>query len=76
MVYLGHVENGAIVLDESASLPEGAGVRIELAASEEQDEMAIPTLSERLARVIGKAEGLPSDWAERHDAYLRKAYGE
>jgi len=75
MTYTGHVENGAIVLDEPVALPDGAAVKIELAALEENDAMAIPTLSERLASVIGKAEGLPADWSENHDAYLRKAYG-
>jgi hypothetical protein len=32
MVFVGHVENGNIVLDESATLPEGAKVRIEVLA--------------------------------------------
>ncbi len=31
MTFKGHVENGTIVLDEPAVLPEGAPVRIELA---------------------------------------------
>jgi len=30
MVYHGHIENGAIVLDASAELPEGAAVKVEL----------------------------------------------
>ena len=30
MMFAGHVENGNIVLDESATLPEGAKVRIEV----------------------------------------------
>jgi hypothetical protein len=76
MTYSGHVENGAIVLDQPVTLPDGVTVKIELVALEEKDAEAIPTLAERLACVIGKAEGLPLDWSENHDAYLRKAYGE
>jgi predicted DNA-binding antitoxin AbrB/MazE fold protein len=72
MVYKGHVENGVIRVDDPVELPEGAIVRIELAVppiSEEED--STPTLAEQLASVIGKAEGLPQDWSENHDAYLR-----
>ena len=76
MTYKGHIANGAVVLDDPVTLPDGVAVKIELAALEEKDAMVIPTLSERLARVIGKAEGLPTDWSENHDAYLRKEYGQ
>ncbi len=31
MTYMGHVEDGAIVLDEPVALPDGAVVKIELA---------------------------------------------
>ena len=31
MVYVGHVRNGAIVLDEPVALPDGAAVKIEFA---------------------------------------------
>ena len=76
MAYKGHVENGAVVLDEPINLPEGAVVRIELAAlGGAGDAEAIPTLAERLASVIGKAEGLPADWSENHDKYLREEHG-
>ena len=77
MVYKGHVKNGAIVLDEPANLPEGAVVRVELAGPEEvEDTEEIPTLAERLAPVIGKAEGLPADWSDNHDKYLREEHGQ
>ena len=76
MTYKGHVRNGAIVLDEPINLPEGAIIIFEVAKVESsEDVQEIPTLAERLASVIGKAEGLPADWAENHDAYLRKAHG-
>ena len=63
MTYRGHVENGVIVLDEPAKLPEGALVRVSL-----DDEGEGPTLAERLRDVIGIGEG-PPDLAEHHDHY-------
>lgn len=76
MAYRGHVKNGAIVLDESITLPEGALVSIELAVQEDaRGAQAIPTLAERLRSVIGKAEGLPADWSENHDKYLQNEHG-
>ncbi len=72
MVYKGHVENGVIRVDDPVELPEGAIVRIELAVpAASEEEGFTPTLAEQLASVIGKAEGLPHDWSENHDAYLR-----
>jgi len=63
MTYRGHVENGVIVLDEPAELPEGASVRVEIAEEQEGS-----TLAERLRDVIGIGEG-PPDLAEHHDHY-------
>ncbi len=77
MTYTGHIRNGAIVLDEPVGLPEGAVVKFELAAVSPSEELQdVPTLAERLSSVIGKAEDMPADWAENHDAYLRKAHGQ
>lgn len=71
MVYKGRVKNGAIVLDEPVTLPEGVAVRIELAeAADTADEDSGPSFAERYASVIGKAQGLPEDAAENHDHYL------
>jgi hypothetical protein len=68
---MGHVENGAIVLDDPVALPDGAAVRIELAAESPQaDEDSGPSFTERFASVIGKARSLPQDAAENHDHYL------
>ena len=73
MVYTGHVENGVILLDAPAVLPEGALVRVELAVSDSPGiGRSIPSLAESLAGVIGKAQTLPSDWSENHDKYLRE----
>ncbi len=39
MVYRGHIEKGAIVLDEPAQLPEGAQVRVEVCTALEDEPM-------------------------------------
>ncbi|HOC70240.1 MAG TPA: hypothetical protein PLL36_02155 [Candidatus Hydrogenedentes bacterium] len=67
MTYKGHVQNGAIVLDEPTRLPEGAPVKIELVL---EDENNAPSFGERYAEVFGKASSLPEDAAENHDHYL------
>ncbi len=70
MTYRGHVENGVIVLDEPATLEEGTPVRIEVAI--ELSQQKHPTLAEQLGDLIGSCEGLPADWSENHDKYLRE----
>ncbi len=71
MTYKGHIENGAVVFDEPAELPDGALVRIDvLAMASASREEAVPSLAESLAPFIGKAVGLPEDAAENHDHYL------
>jgi len=71
MTYRGHIENGVIILDEPADLPEGVQVNIDVRIIPEGDETTeIPTLAETLAPFIGKAVGLPEDAAENHDHYL------
>jgi hypothetical protein len=63
MMLDGHVENGNIVLDESASLPEGAKVRIEVLAEKNSNasEPLIPTLYDRPRHVIGKINTAAED---------------
>ncbi len=65
MLYRGHVENGVVVLDEPAPLPEGAKVRVE-----PEEPPSEPTLAERLKDVVGIIEGLPLDFAAQHDHYI------
>jgi hypothetical protein len=64
MMIRGHVENGVVVLDEPADLPEGANVEVSLGSDQP------PTLWEMLMQYAGKAEGLPEDLAKNHDHYL------
>jgi hypothetical protein len=71
MSFDGHVENGQIILDTPAELPNGAKVRVDLVPAEE-DKDAGPdlTLYERYKHVIGKAQHLPPDASVNHDHYL------
>ncbi|MBM3290624.1 MAG: hypothetical protein FJY92_10775 [Candidatus Hydrogenedentes bacterium] len=74
MTYRGHVENGVIVLDDPAPLKEGERVHVNSIGADTvpSGQTGVP-LATRLANVIGKAHGLPEDWAENHDEYLRKS---
>ena len=65
MAYHGHVENGVVVLDEPAALPEGMKVAVE-----PLDEGTRPTLADRFKDVIGSVDDLPADMAEQHDHYI------
>ena len=71
MTLHGHIQNGAIVLDEQIPLPEGAAVQVQIITSQPVagPETEIPTLAERLKDFIGILE-LPEDAAENHDHYL------
>ncbi len=72
MTLHGHIENGAIVLDEQVPLPEGAAVQVRVTPKvpAPEAEAKIPTLAERLKNFIGILEDLPEDAAENHDHYL------
>ncbi|MCG3196158.1 MAG: hypothetical protein GHCLOJNM_00629 [bacterium] len=70
MTYRGHVKNGVVLLDEPAALPEGVSVEVAIAPEPETEGPPLPTLYESLKDVIGKAEGLPADFAKNHDHYL------
>ena len=71
MVYRGHVKNGTIILDEDVTLPDGTPVTIQPAEpAEATTPSEVPTLYERFQNVIGKATGLPEDFAHQHDHYI------
>jgi len=65
MTYRGHIKNGQILLDESARLPEGAEVRVEVTDNGE----TVPTVWDKLRAIAGTVEG-PEDWARNHDHYI------
>jgi hypothetical protein len=67
MMLEGHIENGKVVFDPPADVPEGAKVRVEVLPSAEADG---PTLLERLKDIVGKAKHLPPDASYQHDHYL------
>ena len=70
-VLRGHVEAGRIVVDDEATLPEGAEVKIELVAnSAEKPAEPATTLYDRFQAVAGIVKDYPSDFAENHDHYL------
>ncbi len=76
MLYRGHVEKGAVVLDDSAVLPDGLEVKIEIVVGPEQerhlDENGL-TLGQKLLKHAGKAVGLPPDLAVNHDHYTHSS---
>jgi len=76
MVYRGHVENGMIRLEGSVVLPEGAEVRVELAATaKEEFDPNAPTIEETLAAIVADVpkeewDRLPADLSDNLDHYI------
>jgi len=72
MVYTGHVQDGAVVLDDPVTLPDGARVNVSIVEEDEHGDASIspPSLYDRLKSVVGMAKGLPPDLALNHDHYL------
>lgn len=60
----GVVQNGVVVLDNAAALPEGTRVRVIPAAAEPPR-----TFGEQFAQFKGAAGDMPEDLAEQHDHY-------
>jgi hypothetical protein len=73
MVYRGKVENGVVVLEKDARLPEGTEVRVEPFSQAESIAVEGPTLAEQFADVIGTVPDFPPDMAAQHDHYLHGA---
>lgn len=72
MPYRGHVENGTVVFDEPTEIAEGTMVAVavlEQRAVRREEDTAVSDY-DRLEPLIGKAEGLPPDFAENHDHYI------
>lgn len=70
MVLRGHIENGAVVVDQPAELPEGAVVRIELLTDDKGPPPARSTIGEELLELAGRVVDLPEDAPLQHDDYL------
>ena len=61
----GTVENGAVVLDEPTSLPDGTRVTVSI------EQELVPTLAELFKDVIGQGVDLPEDYALNVTHYVR-----
>ena len=75
MDILGKVSGGVVVLKDSKALPDGTVVRVEPVEAAEppetgEDRSGGPTIWEKLRKLAGTVEGLPSDLARNHDHYL------
>ena len=68
MACTGKVENGVVVLDQGAELPDGARVRVELLES--PSDSAAGHGHTRLLKLAGVITDKPSDWARNHDHYI------
>ncbi len=70
MTYRGHIENGAVVFDDPAPIPEGAAVEITVAEVPpcEQEPMSEPL--QRIMEFAGSITGLPEDASTNLDHYL------
>jgi hypothetical protein len=69
MTYRGHIQNGQIVLDEPANLPDGSPVTV-IVSNGTPVPQGAPTVWDALLDVAGTVEGLPPDMAENHDHYI------
>jgi hypothetical protein len=79
MTYRGRVENGVIVPEAGAELPEGAAVRIDVEPTRRHDEVAPEHHEEKSRRatrfehykhILGAINDLPADASERIDDSL------
>jgi len=76
MVYRGRVENGTIRFEGSVVLPEGAEVRVELAAPAKEDlNPNAPPIEERLRAIWADIpqeewDRLPADLTDNLDHYI------
>ncbi len=64
----GTVQNGVVVFDTQMPLADGTKVKIWVELPAETPRK--PTLGERLLKLAGTVDDLPSDMAEQHDHYI------
>jgi predicted DNA-binding antitoxin AbrB/MazE fold protein len=77
--------DGMVVLPASVDIPDGAALDVRVVRARRAKKVEAkakpvkkkkrakaksPTLNERLKSVIGKAKGLPRDFASQHDHYV------
>ena len=67
MSLTGQIQNGVVVLDKDARLPEGTRVTVQPV---DQDGKPLADLGSQLLTWAGKGVDLPEDLAANHDHYL------
>jgi len=75
MTYRGHVEDGKIILDEGAGLPDGTEVQVRPLTTPKTTTGSSrstrkPTVGKGLLALAGSAKGLPPDASRNLDHYL------
>lgn len=73
MVYRGKVKGGVIIPPRGVKLAEGEQVTFEVVKTKRVFKHRQRSLAEVFKDVIGKAHGLPPDFAENHDHYIHGA---
>ena len=69
MSFQGTIQNGVVVFDDHQQLPDGT--RVEIIVQEEAAKK--PSLRERLIKLAGTVDDLPTDMARNHDHYIHGA---
>lgn len=73
MTHRGRVKNGVVVLEPPGILPDGTSVSVRALKKPSSGGKGGRRKSawfQRYERIIGKAKGLPADFAINHDHYL------
>jgi hypothetical protein len=68
MTYRGRIQNGVVVLEQGADLPEGIEVEVQPATVEEDRDTK--SIQEMLLKFAGTVNDMPSDFAQNHDHYV------
>jgi len=71
MTFIGQMRDGVVVFPGPVAIPDGAEVSVEVV--QKQTPSSKTTLRERLLRLAGTVDDLPTDMAKNHDHYLHGA---
>ena len=67
MTFIGQMRDGVVVFPGPVAIPDGAEVRVEVPSP---STLPNPTHFDLFRDIIGKAVGLPDDFAAQHDHYI------
>jgi hypothetical protein len=84
VTFRGYIKNGKVVVNDPIDLPDGTKVNVapdapdrrrpaNRGASKRPRRRSGETLYDRYQHLIGKARGLPRDFAAQHDHYMHGA---